>query len=119
MMPSMVLSAFAAELFLKTLLVLEGQNPPEIHHLGTLFKRIHNNRTKTQIKALWDASVAEREGEFQQNKRFLGITIPRDLRSALSDCGDAFKLLRYAYEDPAKGKFYIVDFPKFSYNYRA
>jgi HEPN domain-containing protein len=58
MMPAMVLSAFAAELFLKCLLILEDQTPPDSHHLGTLFKRLHNKR-KSRIEELWNKTVAD------------------------------------------------------------
>src|SRR5689334_4854717 len=57
--PAMVLSAFAAELFLKSLLILDGETPPDVHHLGTLYKRIHNKK-KVCISALWNDAMSAR-----------------------------------------------------------
>ncbi len=109
MMPAMVMSAFASELFLKCLLLLEGQTPPDLHHLGSLYKRLHNKR-KARIAQLWDAEVAAHANQFAENERRLGVSIPRDLKTALFDCGDAFEGLRYIYEDPLRVKFYIIHF---------
>ena len=44
--PAMVLSAFAAELFLKCLLVLQGAGVPTTHRLDTLFKRVSHKRQR-------------------------------------------------------------------------
>ena len=101
MLPAIVLSAFAAELFLKCLLILDGQTPPDAHHLKTLFKRLHNKK-KARIEELWNKSVAARSDEFENTERKLSIKIPRDLQSALADCGNAFEGMRYVYEDPTK-----------------
>ena len=111
MMPAMVLSAFSAELFLKCLLILDGQRPPDVHHLRTLFELLHPQR-KVRIEELWDKSVAANVHEFENTERLLDIKIPRDLKTALSDCGNAFDGLRYVYEDPSKVKFYIIDFAR-------
>jgi hypothetical protein len=111
-MPAMIISAFSAELFLKTILLLEEQRPPDVHHLGTLFKRIKSHKTKRRIEKLWDASVAAHAADFEKNEKILGFPIPRDLRTALHDCGDAFKTMRYAYEDFSKVKFYIGELAK-------
>lgn len=109
MLPAIVLSAFASELFLKSLIIIEGKHPPDSHNLHTLFKRLHN-KNKDGIVARWDKNVTLRENEFKKNEVTLGIKIPRDLRSALVDCGDAFERMRYLYEDPINAKFYIIDF---------
>ena len=98
MFPAMVLSAFAAELFFKSLLLLEGTDPGNTHNLHTLFKRLHN-KTKDAIEARWDQSMVDRNHEFEKNEKLLGIKIPRELRSALVDCGDAFERMRYIYEE--------------------
>ena len=37
--------------------------------------------------------------EFEKNEKLLGIKIPRELRSALVDGGDAFERMRYIYEE--------------------
>src|SRR5215469_14812861 len=51
--PTMVLSAFAAELFLKCLLVLETDEAPATHRLDTLFKRLSHRRQR-RIQQLWE-----------------------------------------------------------------
>jgi hypothetical protein len=72
---------------------------------------------RNQITKMWDHSVFLRRREFEENERKLapvmpGIKIPRDLPTALHDCGDAFNRMRYLYEDPNNIKFYIIDFPE-------
>jgi hypothetical protein len=109
MMPAIVLSAFAAELFLKCLLLLDSETPPNTHDLKALFAGLSDQRKK-RIEELWDKAVAANVKEFENTERQLGISLPRDLGSALSDCGNAFEGMRYLYEDPTKVKFYIVDF---------
>lgn len=52
--PTMVLSAFAAELFLKCLLVLEGGTILSTHRLDVLFKRVSHKRQR-KIQELWEA----------------------------------------------------------------
>jgi HEPN domain-containing protein len=111
MMPAVVLSAFADELFLKCLLLLEGKTPPDIHHLAELFNKLEQT-TKDMIEAGWNAAVQANEHEFAENERKLNITIPRDLPTALADCGDTFRLMRYIYDDPLAVKFYIIDLPQ-------
>ena len=106
--PAMTLSAFAAELFLKSLLIVEGTTPPGSHNSNTLFKRLHN-KTKEALRIRWDGNVAAREKELAENERRLDVQIPRDLDTALADCGDAFEKMRYLYEDPINVKFYITD----------
>ena len=115
-MPSVVLSVFAAELFLKCLLLMEGKTPPNAHHLGKLFNLL-SAEAKERITKMWDHSTFIRRKEFEANERKLetvvpGIKIPRDLPTALNDCGGAFNRMRYLYEDPNNIKFYIIDFPE-------
>lgn len=110
MIPGMVLSSFTSELFMKCLILIEGKSPKDEHHLSRLFEMLHSN-TKEQLRSLWSAEVAWNELEFQENERKFNATIPRDLDSALMDCGNSFVLMRYLYEDPKRAKFYIVDLP--------
>ena len=51
--PSMVLSAFATELYLKCLLCLETGRAPHGHHLRNLFDQLLPE-TRERLKALWD-----------------------------------------------------------------
>jgi hypothetical protein len=55
--PTMVLSAFASELFLKCLLILETNEAPEnIHLLHVLYRRVSHKRRR-RIEELWDADA--------------------------------------------------------------
>lgn len=108
--PSMVISSFASELLLKCLLILEGKIPPDKHNLETLFKLLEPP-LQADIRARWDADQQRRKADIDANEQRMGVTIPRDLPTALADCSDAFLLLRYLYEDPMKASFYITFFP--------
>src|SRR5690348_14460205 len=52
--PSMVICSFAIELFLKCILLIEGQEVPNTHDLAKLFRRISHKR-KRRIDELWEA----------------------------------------------------------------
>jgi HEPN domain-containing protein len=108
--PGMVISTFASELLLKCLLILEGKAPPDKHNLKTLFDLL-DPAHKAQIETMWDADQAKRKAHLDEQERKMGVTIPRGLTTALSDCQDAFVLLRYLYEDPMKASYYITFFP--------
>jgi hypothetical protein len=98
--PTMVLGAFAIELFLKCLLVMDtGQAPETTHHLGKLFRQLPHKR-KRRIQELWDAGPRKKIRPFcvAQKK-------PDDLPNALNACANAFEDLRYVYEDPTKTLF--------------
>src|SRR5271154_6582595 len=52
--PTMVLSAFAAELYLKCILIIEtGEAPANIHLLHVLYRRL-GHKSKRRIEELWD-----------------------------------------------------------------
>jgi hypothetical protein len=113
-LPVNVLSAFACELFLKSLLVLQGQAPPVSHNLWSLFKRLHNKK-KDRLTVLWTAAVAEKSPAFYS--QIASITVanfPLDLRGALIT---AFDIIRYHYEDSSKSRFYLTDFPRILHGY--
>ena len=101
----MVLNAFANELFLKCLLILEGQEPPITHHLGSLFRRVSHKR-KRRMEKLWNAECRPKVEFIQQQFR-----VPLDLPNAINTCADAFDQLRYDYEDPGKSVYYLSDLP--------
>jgi hypothetical protein len=105
--PTMVLSAFASELLLKCLLVIEtGEAPDNIHELHTLFGKL-KHKTKRRIEEVWDA---ECRGKIEGLAKLQGV--PTDLPNALFRCTKAFERLRYAYEDQFRDvTFYIGDFP--------
>ena len=105
--PTMVLSAFASELLLKCLLIIEtGEAPDNIHLLHVLYQRLSDKR-KRRIEELWDAECrAKIEGLAKAQN------VPSDLPNALFRCSRAFERLRYAYEDQFRDvTYYIGDFP--------
>jgi hypothetical protein len=102
--PTMVLSAFAAELFLKCLLVLEGAAVPSTHRLDVLFKRVSHKRQR-KIQELWEVDGRPKLIPFCRSHN-----LPSDLSNALVKCGSAFENLRYYYEQPDKVVYYIGDF---------
>lgn len=120
--PAIVMSAFASELLLKCLHLLEGQTAPEgVHRLNVLFRTLPDRR-KRRIKELWDDGAVQREITFIQMENLFRteprmaelaqFRFPRGLDTALKECGDAFVKMRYIYEDHAKSAFYIPDLPR-------
>jgi HEPN domain-containing protein len=66
----MVLSAFASELLLKCLLIIEtGEAPDNIHELHTLFGKL-KHKTKRRIEEIWDA---ERRGKIEGLAKLQGV----------------------------------------------
>jgi hypothetical protein len=102
--PTLVLSAFAAELFLKCLLLIEGQKVEPIHRLDILFRRLSHKR-KRRIEEMWNADARAKLEPIRTMKN-----VPTDLPNALVKCGKAFDQLRYFYEDPESVIYYIGDF---------
>jgi hypothetical protein len=102
--PAMVLSAFAAELFLKCLLIMESGAAPPTHRLDSLFKRVSHKRQR-RIQELW-----ETDGRPKLQPLCRSLNLPSDLSNALAKCGSAFEKLRRYYEDPNKVVYYIGDF---------
>jgi HEPN domain-containing protein len=108
--PAMVISAFASELMLKCLLILESKTPPNHHDLKLLFDLLDPSH-QFQIEALWNTDQAERKEITDRHEKAMGVNIPRDLATALNDCRHAFQGFRYLYEDPKRPSFYITFFP--------
>jgi hypothetical protein len=105
--PSMVLSAFAIELFLKCLLLLEGKEIDKTHTLNVLFRRLNHNH-KRRIEEVWER---EARPKVDQLRRQHGVAHPSDLPNALVTCARAFEHMRYGYEDPERQVFYLGDLP--------
>jgi hypothetical protein len=103
--PSMVISAFSIELFLKCILIIEKQPAPLIHNLASLYKRISHKR-KRRIDLLWEQHARPRLSHFATSEN-----MPTDLGNALARCSTAFERLRYAYEDYANVVYYLGDLP--------
>ena len=70
--PTMVLSAFASELLLKCLLIIEtGEAPDNIHELHTLFGKL-KHKTKRHIEEIWDA---ECRGKIEGLAKLQGVVL--------------------------------------------
>src|SRR6516225_12467559 len=73
--PSMVLSAFAIELFLKCLLLLESKEIDRTHLLNVLYQKLSRSQRR-RIEKSWDKEA--RPKIIQLNQRF-GYDHPSDL----------------------------------------
>jgi len=104
--PSMVMSAFASELLLKCLLLIENSEIVQTHHLDKLYQQLSHSQ-KRRIDAIWETKARPRVQDFCQMHG-----LPSDLANALVTCGQAFERLRYGYEDPDKQRFYIAELPR-------
>jgi len=114
--PTMVLSAFTTELFLKCLICLETGLTPQGHHLFELFEQL-TPATRAKIIHLWDTHIVphrEPEWKFIESKQYSGAKkFQRDLPGALSDSSRAFEKIRYSYEPNSQdGDFNIGDLPR-------
>jgi hypothetical protein len=63
------------------------------------------------VERHWDEGCRQRKHLIDEEEKHFKVAIPRDLKTALTDCGDAFKLIRYIYENPRKPLFYITHLP--------
>jgi hypothetical protein len=104
--PSMVMSAFAIELFLKCLLVLEGKEYGRIHSLDVLYQKL-SPKQKRRIEEVWDREARPKVEKLNQQ---FGLG-PSDLPNALVTCGRTFEHMRYGYEDPDRQAFYLGELP--------
>jgi Family of unknown function (DUF5677) len=110
--PSMVLSAFASELYLKCLLCVETGKVPKEHHLKSLFLRLDLS-TRKRLQDLWNESLKrpERQRELDCIRGLPeGDQLQPDLLNVLGLCSNAFEELRYLYE--TKGSYFLLhNFP--------
>jgi hypothetical protein len=104
--PAMVISAFACELLLKCLLLIENGEIVQTHRLDKLFQQLSHPQ-KRRIDAMWETKARPR---IDGLCRIHGL--PSDLANALVTCGQAFERMRYGYEDPDSQRFYIADLPR-------
>jgi HEPN domain-containing protein len=107
--PSMVLSAFASELYLKCLLCAEHGKIPNGHNLKTLFLQLATS-TRKRIDELWGEYI--RQPHRQATLDYIrsmsgGENIQSDLLYALKISANAFIELRYFYEN--QQAFFILD----------
>jgi hypothetical protein len=68
--PSMVLSAFAIELFLKCLLLLESKEIDRIHSLNVLYRRL-SHKQKRRIDEVWEQEARPKLDELRRKFGFL------------------------------------------------
>jgi hypothetical protein len=102
---TMALSAFATELLLKCLVLLENKEFDKIHALDNLFKTL-SHRQQREIDAHWEAEARSKIKPLCQRFGY-----PSDLSNALFKCRDAFRQLRYGYENPDEPFFYLGELP--------
>jgi len=110
--PSMVLSAFASELYLKCLVCVETGNVPRGHDLKGLFLGLDSS-TKKRLEDLWNESLRrpERQRELDCIRGLPGgDQLQTDLPNAIGISSKAFEELRYLYETKSS-KFLLGDFP--------
>jgi len=102
---SMLLEAFAVELLLKCLLIIEKKDPPITHRLDKLFRQI-SHKKKRRLEELWEVQARPELTEFAK-----ADGLPTNLPNAIVRCRDAFDRLRYHYEEPNKSPFYLGRLP--------
>jgi hypothetical protein len=110
--PSLVLSVFASELYLKCLLCVETGLVPETHNLKLLFGKLLP-LTQHRLEELWDADVRrpERAKLFDFIRTLPeGKSLRLDLRHLLDIGANAFIEFRYVYEGK-RSYFLLSDFP--------
>jgi hypothetical protein len=107
-------SAFASELYLKCLIIIEtGQLMKDQHNLRKLFLKLREDTQKT-IENHFDEEMAKAPDISEEAKARLGGRIPpTTLREALVQGGDAFIKWRYIYEDTNLQFFALFPLPKF------
>jgi hypothetical protein len=109
--PSMVMGAFTIELFFKCLICLETGEVPHCHDLRELYDKLSLS-TQSRIMEGWDKIAAHRASEWDNFEKDAGLTIARDLPSALTAGSKAFEQIRYGYEQfDGELQYYLQDLP--------
>jgi hypothetical protein len=108
--PLMVLSAFAAELYLKCLVCRKNGKAPRGHYLHDLYSQL-DATDKSALDAHWslfnrDRNEFNKSIEVQENR-----AVPRALKDAIVEGNKAFEQLRYIYEGPPPFRFLLGDLP--------
>jgi hypothetical protein len=109
-MPVMVVSAFASELFFKTLIAIEGKRPPRSHDLLDLFLKLPSGMQK-HLEDRWNPIIRDREEILKNSDRKESAPMPRALRDALAEGREGFERLRYIYEGGNSFRFALGDLP--------
>jgi hypothetical protein len=107
--PALVLSAFASELFLKGLIAIEtGKAPPQGHDLYLLFKKL-SAPTRHRLEEMWNWYAHGRKAAWDGLEKERGNPVPRDLPRCLRMATGAFQGMRYHYEPSAINYQFILD----------
>jgi hypothetical protein len=113
-MPVMVVSAFASELYFKTLIAMDGKRPPRSHDLHDLFLQLSSG-LQERLESRWTPITRDREELLKnidrEENRKNNAPVPRDLRYALVEGGEGFERLRYIYEGGSPFRFVLGDLP--------
>jgi hypothetical protein len=110
--PAMVLSAFASELYLKCLLLLEKRHSPNTHDLKKLFELL-SNPAQLRITNLWDEQVRRKKDYWTLLQQHAGPSLALDLPSALAAGAKSFEIMRYIHEGTPQGfSFFLTDLPE-------
>jgi hypothetical protein len=103
-------SAFAAELYFKTLLALEGKALPKWHWLLDLFLKLSSENQQI-VEQKWDLIERDREEFLKNIDRQEQTPIPRNIRDALTEGNKGFEQIRYVYEGGKSFRFVLGDLP--------
>jgi hypothetical protein len=107
--PIVVLTAFASELFMKCLIVLEQKPYPIGHNLKSLFSKL-GVQTRTKIENEWNSQIVpKRSSQISAIESEIGRKLPIDLPTLLGKGGNAFVDVRYAHEKQPTGDFLLQD----------
>jgi hypothetical protein len=108
--PAMVLAAFASELYLKCLLILETGRTPPTHHLKSLFREL-TPQTRKKIEDGWNRVLPIRQPLWDAMERTTGKKPPTAFDDALTEGSRAFTELRYSHENEGNPTFLLGDLP--------
>jgi len=106
---AVVMSALAAELFLKCLSALETGPAGRTHNLKTLFENL-SPKTRRLIEERWDEITAGKKHLWDELEPKVGSPIPRKLADALHLGANSFECLRYPELSP-QANYFLTDLP--------
>ena len=106
-----MLGALTIELFLKCLICMESCKASHGQDLKELFDEL-SAEVRARIEHAWDNDIVPLRRKEWDGIETFGLTMPRDLPSALVKGSEAFKRIRYSYEGNTEGlHFYLGDLP--------
>ncbi|MCK1707630.1 MULTISPECIES: hypothetical protein [unclassified Bradyrhizobium] len=111
--PALVLSAFASELYLKCLILIQSARLEHGHDLHPLFKKLES-QSQRRVEQKWNEWVSspERKRIYEALKKISGESIPTDLDWSLRNGGTGFVDMRYLHEVETGPRFLIGDLPQ-------